>query len=307
MSDEIIWEVINQHHCSFKLKTTKGQNFCRNEYNVSGLCNRQSCPLANSKYATVRSVDGRLYLYMKTAERQHMPAKWWERIKLSNNYAKALKQIDDLLIYWPNFLVHKCKQRMTRLVQVAIKERRLAGKEYERHYVGQAPKVKRREETRERKALVAAKIEKSIEKELLERLKSGAYGEQPLNVDEHIWKRVLNGMQGDHLLVEDDSEAEEERLEEELEEEEDEDVGQVEYVEGDEYDEDELVEMEDLEQWMDQSESEEYRSDESESDSASEDEDEEKKKKASKKKRRRERVEIEMEEEGAPAQQQTVY
>ena len=205
--------------------------------------------MANSRYATVRPdpETGALCLYLKTVERAHLPSKWWEKVRLSNNYEKALAQIDEKTIYWPKFLSHKCKQRLTRLTQVAIRSRRLA-REEERlgeKLVPRLPsKIRRRESTRERKAEGAAKVERAIERELIERLRSGAYGDRPLNVEENVWKKVLKGLEraekGEELADEDEEqEVDDER---ELEVEYVSDIGESEG----EYEQ----EMEDFDDWL---------------------------------------------------------
>ncbi|KAI1332073.1 ribosomal L28e protein family-domain-containing protein [Xylariaceae sp. FL0255] len=290
-SDEIIWQVIDKQFCSYKVKATRERTFCRNEYNISGFCSRQSCPLANSRYATIRPhpdpTKAINYLYIKTPERAHLPSKLWQRIKLSANYKTALDQIDEHLIYWPKYMIHRAKQRLTRLTQVSIRMRRLAKEEArlgEKLVPKLAPKVRRREQTRERKAEAAAKLERAIERELLGRLREGAYGDQPLNVSEQIWKKVLNAMEREGEAtrdkdldtgIEEEDEDEDEREEEyEMEDEEEED-GAVEYVSDFEESEDDL---EDIEDWLGSDES--AQEDDSESDESEEDESTKRKKAA---------------------------
>jgi len=251
--DDLVWSVIGKEFCSFKV-STKTQVFCREKHNVTGLCSRQSCPLANSRYATILAhpSDGSLYLYIKEPERSHLPSKWWQRIKLSPNYTKALAQIDHHLAYWSKFILHKNKQRLTRLTQIGIRTKKLAKEEErlgERLVPRLAPKVRRREAGRERKAEAAAKVERSIERVLLDRLRSGAYGDRPLNVEPGIWDKVLHGLEREGLASldqdADDGILEDEEVEHELEREGH--TGEVEYVSDMDSEFDDLA---DFEEWL---------------------------------------------------------
>eukprot|EP00002_Diphylleia_rotans_P008000 TRINITY_DN1765_c0_g2_i3.p1 TRINITY_DN1765_c0_g2~~TRINITY_DN1765_c0_g2_i3.p1 ORF type:complete len:315 (+),score=104.10 TRINITY_DN1765_c0_g2_i3:84-1028(+) len=234
--DEVIWNTINHGFCSFKVKT-KTQTFCRNEYNLNGICERGSCPLANSRYATIVEKDGVCYLYMKTIERAHTPAKMWEKVKLQKNFTKALEQIDENLQYWPKFYLMKTKQRLAKIMQYLVRMRQMKLKG-EPEYMPIKKKDEKREEKRESKALAAAHIEKNIEKELLERLRQGTYGDI-YNFPMKAYEKILDT---EEVESEEEQEQEEEQDDGEEYEEEDEE-GEYEREEVDDEDEIRFVEQ----------------------------------------------------------------
>ena len=156
--------------------------------------------MANSRYSTVYEEKGVCYLKMKTAERAHTPKELWESVKLDPSYNKALEQIDTELQYWPKFLVHKCKQRFTRLRQILVKRRKMK-LEGSAEYKIVSHKAERREVKRLAKISKSAMIENQVKNGLLQNLKDRKY-DGIYNINQKAFEKVLEAENEDEQLDE---------------------------------------------------------------------------------------------------------
>jgi len=144
----------------------------------------------------------------------------WERIKLPANYIQALEKIDSELEFWPKFLLHKCKQRLTKIHQYLMRMRRLK-LTVRTKLVGVSKKLERREVRRELKAEKVARLNDAISAELVARLKSGTYENSGMYLPPEQFEEVLDTLQEDNQdpdLVDEDDENEERQNEDEFEE-----------------------------------------------------------------------------------------
>lgn len=201
--DDMIWHCMKTGFCSFKVQS-KTQILCKNDNNVLGICSKTACPLANSQYATVREHRGIIYLCKKVVERAAFPHKLWEKVRLPANYEEALEQIDVLLPYWNPKQVHRCKQRYTKIYQYLERMRKMATKMRSKKLITLPRKMERREKAREKKALIAAKLESNIELEIMNRVKQGVYGERYKFKDQNVFEKALVGQEEEEEIAEDE-------------------------------------------------------------------------------------------------------
>jgi len=191
-NDDLVWNIIGEKKfCCFKTKTTL-KNFCKHKLNISGFCSRQSCPLANSQYATIMQKEGVFYLVIKNQNNLNLPDKIWKKIVLSRNFRKAIQEINLNLAFWPKFFLYFAKLKLTRLTQIFSKFKLKELQKSRELY--QNKKLIYFNRQKVPKNIKKIEMEKKIEIELLNRLNLGVYGNLysllPIQIEQDQSRRI---------------------------------------------------------------------------------------------------------------------
>ncbi len=173
------------------------------------------------------------YLFKKCIERSHMPARLWEKVKLRGPTEYVTAKIAKELEFMPEFLVTKCQARYVRLQECLRRTERLKNDPSQPVLSIKHTKVIRREQKREARSKKVALIENAIERELLERLQKGVYGDI-YNLPQATFENALTKHGRPDVMQEDDEEEED-----------------VEFVDG-ELDEEEYTDDDDAVEYLDE-------------------------------------------------------
>ncbi|ORD95091.1 mitogen_activated protein kinase [Enterospora canceri] len=191
MFDRKIWDSIgNKKTCAYRMGSRK-DTLCKNKYNLTGICSEFSCPLANTKYATIRFENEKVLLCVKEPERSTTPVTMWEEIELGYDYKKALETIENKLADFDQIAIDRCKNRLTQCFE-ALERIIEMSKTPQDQLVARKKRMTRREKVRALKALNTINFEKEVGDELMERLKTGVYGTDLLEQFETANTRAKN-------------------------------------------------------------------------------------------------------------------
>ena len=149
---------------------------------------------------------------MKVPERVHMPGKWWEKIPLSKDTTEAQAQIQEKLQYWTPFAPDKCKARVARIHEYLARREKMAQANDQPIMTAVKDKATKRDKRREERARNVARIEGTIEKELMERLKKGVYGEM-YNINQKVFDAAIT-RHGKHEALTEEPQEEYEQMRE---------------------------------------------------------------------------------------------
>lgn len=143
-------------------------------------------------------------MLVKEKEREYRPAEWWERIELpAQDTEEAQRIIEEKLQYWPGFTVGTCKERVAKIHEYLRRMRQLREDNEQPILSTVKGKAIKRDKRREERALKVAGIETKIEKELMERLKKGVYG-QIYNIPQRDFEKVVQKTGRRDVLEEED-------------------------------------------------------------------------------------------------------